>query len=47
MRDAIEQEYPSYRTPPPGDDARANETSWTYYKKQFPPPAAPAAGEHK
>ena len=45
MRTAIEQEYPAYRTPPPGDDARENETSWTLYKKTFPPPAAvqPAA----
>jgi hypothetical protein len=42
MRDAIEQEYPAYRNPPPGDDARENETSWTLYKKAFPPPAAPA-----
>ncbi len=41
MRDAIEQEYPVYRNPPPGDDLRENETSWTYYKKQFPPPSAP------
>jgi len=29
--------YPEWRSPPPADDARENETSWTYYKKKFPP----------
>jgi hypothetical protein len=43
MRDAIEQEYPVYRNPPPGDDMRENETSWTLYKKTFPPADAPPA----
>ena len=37
----IEMNYPEYKTPPPGDDARENETSWTYFKKKIPP--APAA----
>jgi len=41
MRKAIETEYSEYRTPPPGSDDRPNETSWTYFKKQFP--ANPAA----
>ena len=42
MRKAIETEYPEYRNPPPGDDRRENETSWTYFKKQFPAGKAPA-----
>ena len=37
MRKAIETEYPEYRSPPPGDDSRENETSWTYFKKKVPP----------
>jgi hypothetical protein len=28
----IEAEFPDYRTPPPGDDPRPNETSWTVFK---------------
>ena len=38
MRKAIETEYPEYRNPPPGDDSRENETSWTYFKKVVPAP---------
>ncbi len=38
MLKEIETTYPEYRTPPPGDDARENETSWTYFKKKVPPP---------
>ena len=34
---AVETTYPEYRSPPPGDDARENETSWTYFKKKVPP----------
>ena len=34
---AIETTYPEYSSPPPGDDARENETSWTYFKKKVPP----------
>jgi hypothetical protein len=37
MRKAIETEYPEYRNPPPGDDSRENETSWTYFKKKVQP----------
>ncbi len=37
---AIETTYPEYRTPPPGDDARPNETSWTYFKKKVAPEPA-------
>ncbi len=33
LRDEITTNYPVYRAPPPGDDTRPNETSWTYFKK--------------
>ena len=35
MRAAIEARGPIYREPPPVDDQRPNETSWTYFKKQM------------
>jgi hypothetical protein len=42
MRAEIERNYPAYRQPPPLDDQRPNETSWTYFKKlrTAAPPAA-------
>jgi len=33
MKREIAANYPAYRTPPPADDDRPNETSWTYMKK--------------
>ena len=33
MKKEIRTSYPAYREPPPGDDKRPNETSWTYFKK--------------
>ena len=33
MKAEIEKHYPAYKTAPPADDARPNETSWTYFKK--------------
>ena len=33
MRAEIDKNYPAYRNPPPLDDQRPNETSWTYFKK--------------
>lgn len=42
LRHEIETNYPKYKSPPPGDDQRPNETSWTYFMKKVPPPAAPA-----
>lgn len=33
MKNEIKLNYPSYNAPPPLDDARPNETSWTYFKK--------------
>lgn len=31
----IETRTLEYNTPPPADDARPNETSWTYFKKRI------------
>jgi hypothetical protein len=47
LKDEIAANFPAYRTPPPLDDARPNETSWTYFRKlrdanQRPPGAPPA-----
>jgi hypothetical protein len=33
LKDQIKNNFPIYAAPPPVDDARPNETSWTYYKK--------------
>ena len=33
LRREIEINYPAYKEPPPLDDARPNETTWTYAKK--------------
>lgn len=33
MKAEIAKNYPDYRNPPPLDDQRPNETSWTYFKK--------------
>lgn len=33
IRDEIASTYPAWTSPPPLDDARPNETSWTYLKK--------------
>jgi hypothetical protein len=33
LRSEIRTNYPAYLVPPPLDDARPNETSWTYIKK--------------
>jgi len=33
MKNFIDTKYPKYREPPPVDDQRPNETSWTYFKK--------------
>jgi hypothetical protein len=35
LRAAIEARAPVYRDPPPVDDPRPNETSWTYFRKQM------------
>jgi hypothetical protein len=33
MKAELKQQYPIYNAPPPLDDNRPNETSWTYFKK--------------
>jgi hypothetical protein len=33
MKAEIAKYFPAYRDPPPLDDQRPNETSWTYFKK--------------
>lgn len=33
LKAEIDARYPAYRQPPPLDDARPNETSWTYFRK--------------
>ena len=38
MRSAIEARFPTFLEPPPVDDQRPNETSWTYFKKMLPAP---------
>lgn len=45
MRDEIAASYPIYTAPPPLDDARPNETSWTYFRKRVD--AAKAAAPTK
>jgi hypothetical protein len=44
MKTEIAANYPAWTAPPPGDDARPNETSWTVFKRwadKQPRPAAP------
>jgi hypothetical protein len=36
LRAEIQANYPAYVAPPPLDDERPNETSWTYFKKVTP-----------
>ena len=33
MRGALETTYATWKEPPPLDDDRPDETSWTYFKK--------------
>lgn len=43
MKAEIGKNYPAWRNPPPLDDRRPSESSWTYFKKMIKPgPAAPA-----
>ena len=35
MKAEIEASYPEYAEPPPLDDDRPNETSWTFFKKNL------------
>ncbi len=40
MKNEIATNYPEWKAPPPTDDARPNETSWTYFKKKLKPDGA-------
>jgi hypothetical protein len=42
LKQEIETKYPAWKSPPPVDDTRPNETSWSYFKKQVLPPSTPA-----
>ena len=47
MKDEIAANYPDYVAPPPGDDTRPNETSWTYMKKIIDSrPKVEGSGQH-
>lgn len=35
IKDEIALNYPAYTAPPPGDDTRPNETTWTVFKKMI------------
>lgn len=37
MKKEVATNYPEYREPPPADDTRPNETSWSYFKKKVQP----------
>jgi len=38
LRKLIESRNPQFNAPPPVDDARPNESSWSYYRKAYPIP---------
>lgn len=44
MKQQIRDNFPGYDTPPPLDDTRPNETSWTYFKKQVGGDATKGSG---
>jgi hypothetical protein len=46
MREQIATNFPEYAEPPPLDDDRPNETSWTYFKKILGQQAEPAEAGH-
>jgi hypothetical protein len=45
IRSALRTEFAKYETPPPLDDTRPNETSWTYFKRVFTSQQQAGAGE--
>ncbi len=46
MKKYIEDKAEKYAGPPPGDDDRPNETSWTYYKKMVEGEKLPRGGHN-
>ena len=45
IRDEIAENYPQYREPPPLDDERPNDTSWTVFKRFIDAKRADEAGD--
>ena len=45
LKEYINRKAPLYKTPPPGDDSRANVTSWSYFKKHVKGGNLPFGGE--
>ncbi|WP_339693586.1 DUF1838 family protein [uncultured Parasphingorhabdus sp.] len=45
IKDEIALNHPEYTAPPPGDDARPNETTWTVFKKMVDAERAAKASE--
>lgn len=45
IKDEIALNHPEYTVPPPGDDPRPNETTWTVFKKMIDAERAAAADE--
>jgi hypothetical protein len=43
IKDEIAANYPIYTAPPPGDDARPNDTTWTVFKRMVDGQRAKAA----
>jgi hypothetical protein len=37
MKAIIDKDFPAWKAPPPADDQRQNEPSWTYFKKKVEP----------
>ena len=46
IKDEIALNYPIYTAPPPGDDPRPNETTWTVFKKLIDSQKPPAPAGH-
>lgn len=46
MKRYIMEKEPTYVAPPPGDDDRPNETSWTYFKKKIEGGRLPRGGHN-
>lgn len=45
LKQEIAANYPAYTAPPPGDDPRPNETTWTVFKKRVDAKAAATTSE--
>jgi hypothetical protein len=45
IKDEIAANYPPYTSPPPGDDARPNDTTWTVFKRMIDAQRTKATGK--